>query len=385
MGTGTPNEWSVTLRSGDVECAEDEMLRLRVQQFICFNAFPNVTADNNTISYEKLFAVDQFNDHVSYRFTADGGIAHDRFIPDGLYSAPDLAVQLRYTDDDHPDRNVDVVFDGERFSFRCLSPFSMKCDNDSALLLGFTDELERSGSFSSDLGRYVVYSDGTSIELVETRSVRQGTYTFYQLAERLTTADITCTFLEQVNGFRWTAPAAFRLAMPGTSYKLLGFPDPSPQVATLEPGTEVYALESRDVINLITVESLLLSIEGAYTHGSHNLRMDVDGTMRPSTILASIPVPSTPFEVVQYNAPSRDIFAINLLEKRLNVLKFRLEDGRHRLLVNPRHYTLTLVVETLGRPMEVSPLNNLGRKLDKLLDISRLSLLSANFLNDRSA
>lgn len=371
-GQGTPDRWTAYFNSGSIECAPDQQLRLSVRQFVGFNSYPNVTALNNALTINKLFEVDGTNDTFFYVY--GDAVPHPFYIEHGIYTVNELLPLLTY--DQPGNQAITATFNGQ-FRFECAEPFAMIFNSESWKVLGFTDGTARNSSHSSLLDKDIIYSDGNSQTLTQVKTVSQGTYTFYQLADAVDSQEIACQFVPQINGFLFSSDHPFTLTFPNESWKLLGFLNGAQVTATLNAASARWEVVSTQVINPITVESLLLSVEAA-THGSQNLRMNVDGTTRASSILASIPVSSTPFEEIKYDASSKDLFVVSLLDKSITSLTFTLEDGRHRKVDTLNDYTLTLVVETVGHGNETRELKELGRKLDRLLDLTRLSVLSAN-------
>lgn len=153
-------------------------------------------------------------------------------------------------------------------------------------------------------------------------SIPTGNYTYYRLAKKITSLYpfCVCTWLEDQNKMQFAFTSGHTMTFDGI-YNILGFTQ-----GTTYQGTTITS--DRAMMPLATSHIVINLTNITPTHGSLTLD-NIGGEVKPSNILARVPINAEPFRLITYNNPVPQDAGVFTSDNSLQRLEFLLtnEDG----------------------------------------------------------
>jgi hypothetical protein len=149
-----------------------------------------------------------------------------------------------------------------------------------------------------------------------------GNYTYYRLAEKITSLYpfCTCTWLEDQNKMQFVFTTWHTMTFDGL-YNLLGFT----QGTTYEGAT----MTSERVMTPLATTHIVINLTNTTPmHGALTLD-NIGGEVKPSNILARVPINAEPFRLITYSNPVPEDMGIFTSDNSIQRLEFLMtnEDG----------------------------------------------------------
>jgi hypothetical protein len=195
-------------------------------------------------------------------------------------------------------------------------------------------------------------------------TIPEGTYSFFNLARKITSLypACTCSWLLDQNKFQFTFSQSHTMSFDGI-YEILGF-----NLGVAPSGTSV---TSQNVLIPLKYPDVVMSLANVTPVDSQVTLTNIGGEVRPSNMLAIIPINASPFQLITYrpnNAGDRGLYSS---DNSLNALEisFTNIDGVPVTYLPEHSFNLKIEVHNIQDDQKTQLLEDVGEIKTVLRDL----------------